>query len=165
VAPEAAELLVRYPWHGNVRELKNCAEYLACLDKRAIEARDLQPVLKWPGPVPRDPAPGGPLQGAEAFREAPGVPREHCLFLLECLYDHHRNRVRAGRRSLVAQAQARDLFLTEAQVRKALVRMEGLGYVRLSPGRGGTAITPAGIAALRGLGQPPWPAPGGSPAP
>jgi len=36
---ETAALLVAYPWHGNVRELKNCVEYLAYLDKRTIEAR------------------------------------------------------------------------------------------------------------------------------
>jgi hypothetical protein len=81
------------------------------------------------------------------------------MFILESLYEHHRNRVRAGRRSLVRLAQERDLFLTEAQIRRALVRMESFGYVHLNPGRGGTAITAAGIEALRELRQGPGPAP------
>ena len=43
VTEEAADLLADYPWHGNVRELKNLAEYLVYLDKRIIEAKDILP--------------------------------------------------------------------------------------------------------------------------
>ncbi|MDR3669362.1 MAG: sigma 54-interacting transcriptional regulator [Holophaga sp.] len=146
ITPETAELLVRYPWHGNVRELKNCAEYLAYLDKRTIEARDLAPFLKWPEAGPRG---GDP--GLAAFREGIGVPRDHYMFILECLYGNHQNRLRSGRRSLVQIAQKQDLFLTEAQIRKALVQMESFGYVHLHSGRGGSTITPEGIEALKQL--------------
>jgi len=149
MSPEAEGLLARYPWHGNVRELKNCAEYLAYLDKRTIEARDLAPILKWP-----DAGPGGGGPGLAAFREVIGMQRDHYMFLLECLYGHHQDRLRSGRRSLVRIAQERDLFLTEAQIRKALVQMETFGYVHLSPGRGGTSITAAGIEALKQLKAP-----------
>jgi transcriptional regulator with PAS, ATPase and Fis domain len=143
---EAEGLLVRYPWHGNVRELKNCAEYLAFLEKRTIEARDLAPILKWPDAGPRG---GDP--GLGAFREAIGIQREHYMFLLECLYGRHQDRLRSGRRSLVRIAQERDLFLTEAQIRKALLQMEAFGYVHLNHGRGGTSITAGGIEALKQL--------------
>ena len=68
MTPETEELLVRYPWHGNVRELKNCAEYLAYLDKRTIEARDLAPILKWP-----DRARQGEDPGLTAFIEQVGL--------------------------------------------------------------------------------------------
>jgi len=143
---EAAELMERYPWHGNVRELKNCAEYLAYLDKHTIEARDLAPILKWPDPGRKDEAPG-----LAAFIKAAGLEREHLLFILECLHANHLNKLRSGRRSLVQAAQARDLFLTEAQIRKALVQAEASGYVLLRHGRGGTTITGPGIEALRQL--------------
>jgi hypothetical protein len=59
--------------------------------------------------------------------------------------------VRSGRRSLVRAAQAQDRFLTEAQIRKCLVQSEQSGFVRLSPGRGGTTITAMGIDALMRL--------------
>jgi transcriptional regulator with PAS, ATPase and Fis domain len=146
---ETAALLVAYPWHGNVRELKNCVEYLAYLDKRTIEARDLAPILKWPDAEPRGEAPG--LAG---FLEATGVERDHCTFILECLYANHQNRLRSGRRSLVHAAQQQDRFLTEAQIRKALVQAEKFGYVHLSHGRGGTTITAEGIDALKQLRGP-----------
>ena len=46
---------------------------------------------------------------------------------------------------------SKDLFLTEAQIRKVLTRMGDHGFVHLSNGRGGTTITPAGIEALKRL--------------
>ena len=144
ITRETEELLVRYPWHGNVRELKNCAEYLAYLDKRTIEPRDLAPILKWPDRVRQ-----GEDPGLSAFVEQAGLPFEHTLFILECLYANHRNKLRSGRRGLVESARRQDLFLTEAQIRKALVRAEASGYVQLNRGRGGTLITAAGIDALK----------------
>ncbi|MGA2082642.1 MAG: sigma 54-interacting transcriptional regulator [Holophaga sp.] len=146
LAPETVELLVRYPWRGNVRELKNCVEYLAYLGQRAIEAKDLAPILKWP-----EPEPGGQDPALAAFLDAVGLERENCVFILERLYADHQDRLRSGRRSLVRAAQAQDRFLTEAQIRRCLVRSEQYGYVRLSAGRGGTSITTAGIDALMRL--------------
>jgi len=151
LAPEAAEMLSRYPWPGNVRELKNCAEYLAYLDKPVIEARDLAPILQWPETArrPADPA-------LADFARAIGVERDCCLFLLEALRANQRDRLRSGRRSLYLLAQERGLFLSEAQIRKALIHSERFGLVRMRPGRGGTSITPAGIEALERLrGQDP----------
>ncbi len=153
VTAETEELLVRYPWHGNVRELKNCAEYMAYLDKRTIEARDLAPILKWP-----DRARQGEDPGLTAFIEQVGLQFEHTLFILESLYASHQDRRRSGRRSLLESARKQDLFLTEAQIRKALVRAEAFGYVQLNHGRGGTLITASGIEALKQLRNPmrPW---------
>ena len=140
LAPEASELLERYPWHGNVRELKNLVDYLAYLDKAVIDAKDLGPVLKWPGPK------------EELRPQAAADPDlEHRRFLLGCLHESWRRKERTGRRSLCQQAQDRDLFLSEAQVRKLLQDLERSGYVRTSSGRAGTMITPAGIDALQAM--------------
>jgi len=77
----------------------------------------------------------GEAPGLAGFLEATGVERDHCTFILECLYANHQNRLRSGRRSLVHAAQQQDRFLTEAQIRKALVQAEKFGYVHLSHGR------------------------------
>lgn len=137
---EAAEILTAYPWHGNVRELKNLVDYLAYLDTRTIEPRDLATVLKVPHRKEAVPLATAP---------APAPDQDHVRFLLECLHSSHRQKLRSGRRSLSQQALERDIFLTEAQIRKLLLSMEQSGYVRLSSGRGGTTITSAGIEALR----------------
>jgi len=146
LAAEARELLARYPWQGNVRELKNCAEYLAYLDKQLIEARDLDPILRWPDSSPRQEDPA-----LAAFAQGIGPERDTYLFLLESLYANQRNKLRSGRRTLCQMAQKEDLFLTEAQIRKTLVQAEQFGLVRLQYGRAGTTITPRGIEALKQL--------------
>ena len=47
VSPEAMECLVRHPWHGNIRELKNVIERVMILeDKDVIELEDLPEGLR-----------------------------------------------------------------------------------------------------------------------
>ena len=140
LSAEAAEVLTAYPWYGNVRELKNLVDYLAYLDTRVIETRDLAPVLKVPLRKEPSPAPTAPVMNHE---------QDHVRFLLECLHSSHRQKVRSGRRSLHQQALEKDVFLTEAQIRKLLLQLEQSGLVRTESGRGGTTITRAGIEALR----------------
>ena len=46
-SPEAVEAMIRYPWKGNVRELKNVIERLLIMtDKDAIEKKDLPEQLR-----------------------------------------------------------------------------------------------------------------------
>jgi transcriptional regulator with PAS, ATPase and Fis domain len=143
---EVADLLMDYPWHGNVRELKNLAEYLAYLDKRMIEAKDVLPMLKWPD---RHGERQEPM--TSSFPEVAGPEKEQFRFILASLHASYQQKQRSGRRSLFEQARTQDLFLTEAQIRKALTRMGDFGYVHLANGRGGTTITPSGIEALKRL--------------
>jgi sigma-54 dependent transcriptional regulator, acetoin dehydrogenase operon transcriptional activator AcoR len=146
VTEETAEMMVEYPWHGNVRELKNLAEYLAYLDKRIIEPKDIAPLLKWPS------AEKGRLQSMDSvFPEVKGPEKEHYLFLLDSLRTSYQKKQRSGRRSLFETARGKDFFLTEAQIRKMLTRLGELGFVQLSSGRGGTTITPLGIETLKQL--------------
>jgi transcriptional regulator with PAS, ATPase and Fis domain len=141
---EAAEMLVAYPWHGNVRELKNLAEYLAYLEKNVIESKDLLPLLKWPNLQKKS-----DHEEICPFPEGATLDKEHVLFLLDCLNTSYQAKQRTGRRSLLECARQKDLFLTEAQIRKALLRMGEYGFVRLSNGRGGTTITPTGMEILK----------------
>ncbi len=145
---KAADVLTSYPWYGNVRELKNLAEYLAYLDKQVIEEKDIMPVLKWPTP-----ARGAGDARAACVPASTDPGQDHRRFILECLDANYRRRVRSGRRSLHQNALERGLFLSEAQIRKLLVQLEQSGYVQLSSGRGGTLITQAGIEALRQMGM------------
>ncbi len=58
LAPDAVELLVRYPWPGNVRELRNVMERAVLLAQGPqIHAADLPLNLPMPGSVDRTPAP------------------------------------------------------------------------------------------------------------
>ena len=58
LAPDAVELLVRYPWPGNVRELRNVVERAVLLAQGPqIHAADLPLHLPSPGGVDRAPTP------------------------------------------------------------------------------------------------------------
>jgi DNA-binding NtrC family response regulator len=58
LAPDAVELLVRYPWPGNVRELRNVVERAVLLAQGPqIHAADLPLHLPIPGSVDRAPTP------------------------------------------------------------------------------------------------------------
>ncbi len=46
LSPDANEIVNSYPWGGNIRELKNCVEYLNALDKDIIEPNDLNNIFK-----------------------------------------------------------------------------------------------------------------------
>jgi transcriptional regulator with PAS, ATPase and Fis domain len=143
------EALLEHPWYGNIRELKNCVEYLVCLEKDVIDACDLMPVLKRTRPAGTHlPSRAPDLQDDRLIPEG-GIDEDHARFVLECLYDNFRLRVRTGRRSIQKRAEEMDLFLTEAQIRKILTILDRQGLARLSNGRGGTVITQAGIARIR----------------
>lgn len=43
ISPEAEKELLFHEWNGNVRELRNYAEYFSYLDKKIIEPEDLPP--------------------------------------------------------------------------------------------------------------------------
>lgn len=132
--------LLAHPWYGNIRELKNCVEYLACLEKQLIGAHDLLPIIRRTQPASLPTSTEG-----TRMAEAGAPDEEHTRFVLGCLYANYRQRVRTGRRSIQAMAERANIFLTEAQIRTVLSWLDRQGLVRLSNGRGGTTITAAGM--------------------
>jgi len=148
---DAMAALLAHAWYGNIRELKirelkNCVEYLACLEKELIGARDLVPIIRRTQPAP--PSTEGPHMA-----EAGAPDEEHMRFVLGCLYNNYRQRVRTGRRSIQTMAEKANIFLTEAQIRTILSWLDRQGLVRLSNGRGGTTITTAGMELLSPTGS------------
>ena len=45
LSSETEEILLNQTWDGNIRQLRNCLEYFACLDKTVINPEDLPPSL------------------------------------------------------------------------------------------------------------------------
>ena len=145
LSEEARDALVSHPWFGNVRELKNCVEYVACLGKSLIEAEDLWPLFRHARSGRQGLADPARLADRSGVGEGEG-------FVLACLFDNYRRRLRTGRRSIEKRAIEAGLFLTEAQIRRMLVDFEAKGYVLLSRGRGGAVLTDRGIEACGSLG-------------
>jgi len=66
IAPEVMDAFMRYPWYGNVRELRNVVERMVILDTDGIlTAEDLPAELREEPSEKREPVPGGSLRDME----------------------------------------------------------------------------------------------------
>ncbi|KUO74949.1 MAG: hypothetical protein APF77_06210 [Clostridia bacterium BRH_c25] len=136
-----------YSWEGNVRELRNCIEYLAHLDKKIIDRHDISFLRQGAG------------ETAEIIDEEKAVMnkllkdvnfnKEKFIFVMECLEDSRRNRTRIGRRKIAELAEKEDLFISENEIRGILSILKEYDLVSLSNGRGGTQITALGVRVLK----------------
>ncbi|NCE64981.1 AAA family ATPase [Pseudoflavonifractor sp. 524-17] len=152
--PAALQALTLHPWDGNVRELRNCVEYLAYLDKPLIQLEDLPATIFSPaaleagenasGIPSSQPAWGGDVAGQTIarLRQRTGSDFDCYAFVLSALGSG----ASAGRKSLSAQAAARGLPLTEQTARTVLLHLEEWGLVDIRRGRGGSRLTPLGRA-------------------
>ena len=130
------EALLRHRWTGNVRELRNCMEYLHHMGLQEVTLEDL------PGQfLDRRPA------GAE---DLPGVSgRTWAVWrALGELYPQGRG---IGRQGLVRACGDLGVRLTEHEVREELRRLQAEGWLAVGQGRGGTRLTEAGYARYREL--------------
>lgn len=150
LSPAAVQCLMAHPWDGNVRELRNCVEYLAYLDKETIEPEDLPPTIL--STIGNRPLEGKREEGQperenllESLRHRAGRDWAAYLYVLTALCEGSS----MGRKSLVTQAEKQKIFLTEQTARTALTQMEELGLVEIRRGRGGSRPTPLGRAVAR----------------
>lgn len=151
LAPEALNVLLTHTWEGNVRELRNCVEYLTCLDKSVIEPQDLpfnmhaataaafsEPAaVKSVQPVPQ---PDGVAEVLEKLRRFSGKDLRLYHFLLSQLAENPS----MGRKMLSKNAARLGLSLSEQTIRTLMNRMQTLELVVICRGRGGTHITDLG---------------------
>lgn len=154
LSPAALQLLMAHSWDGNVRELRNCVEYLAYLDKPVIAPEDLPPtILATAGAAPfASPSEQAePDRGEEEvlarLRRRAGSDLAAYAFVLAALCSG----ASTGRKSLAAQARALGVSMTEQTARTALTRLEELGLVEIRRGRGGSRPTLLGRAVSQRL--------------
>lgn len=144
LSPAAAQRLLHHSWEGNVRELRNCVEYLAYLEKPLIQLEDLPVTLLATPPAAQTAA--EPAQAAELRRLA-GDRLQSYLFLLEQLAANRS----LGRQALEQRAAAAGLSLSQQNIRTMAAQLEQLGLVSIQKGRAGTCITSLGLSILKEL--------------
>lgn len=147
--PKAMDFLQRYPWQGNVRELRNFVERLSYLGQKVISAEaaasQLDDVLEF-----SPPADGcGSLSKIFFLRE-----REHFseyAAILSLLSENQKQGRFQGRQSISRDLKALGVCMSEQQVRTALHRLQQYDLVKIMPGRHGTELTPDGKQILQEL--------------
>ena len=148
LSPESVNALTHYSWRGNVRELRNVAEFLVSKGKKYIGTEDLPP-LKYRQRPARD---------VLAMKENSTIVdkfilnegREidlYCAVLRQLQQSFERSE-RYGRQKLLDKINENGGFYTEGEIRKALSKLSSYGFIRSPKGRGGSVINHEGIHLL-----------------
>ena len=146
LSPELERLLLTHQWRGNIRELRNVVEYFSYTGSPMVGPEELPPTFHYlPAGLPEA---GG--AGAQPPRLA-DCPQEDERFVLSRLYQADREGRSLGRDAILAAAKAAGLPCSQQEVRRILSALDQAGLARVSRGRGGTRLTPAGRALCRRL--------------
>ena len=146
LSPELERLLLTHQWRGNIRELRNVVEYFSYTGSPMVGPEELPPTFHYlPAGLPEA---GG--AGAQPPRLA-DCPPEDERFVLSRLYQADREGRSLGRDAILAAAKAAGLPCSQQEVRRILSALDQAGLARVSRGRGGTRLTPAGQALCRRL--------------
>ena len=153
ISQEVRDFLLRYPWPGNIRELRNAVEYFNYTGSRVIGMADLPPTMmgRLAGKSGAGTANGTgklPESYGDSVPDVPHISADGDLFwfLLGELYQAEEKRELIGREKLLEMARSRHLPVSQREVRLALAELSARGLVKVGRGRGGSRITPAGRA-------------------
>ncbi|MDN5343934.1 MAG: sigma-54 dependent transcriptional regulator, acetoin dehydrogenase operon transcriptional [Clostridia bacterium] len=152
LTPGALATLLRYPWPGNIRELRNVVDYLATVCRgRQVEIHDLPPDLQQKG-TSEDKA----FSDVPAWMDLVDIIGEDKKFnselaILQILSHLNGDGQGLGRQQLVQKLAERGLRFTEDMVRTRLKYLAGRGLVQTGRGRQGTRITARGREVLAKL--------------
>ena len=148
LSPQSADALVHYAWRGNVRELRNVAEFLASKGKKYIELDDLPP-MKY---RQKEHADRSLAQDSstiiDKFILNEGREIELYYAVLCELRRSFGCNERYGRQKLLEKVNESGGVYTEGEIRKALSKLASYGFIRSPKGRGGSVINHEGIRLL-----------------
>ncbi len=131
---ELLKALAAHAWKGNIRELKNCIEYMAYMGEETLGIDDLPPGYTAYSHSPHfDAAPVPPV-----MKEITLYNRKLCFSILKVLYERPMGRTRL--------LKALGAGFTEYEVRTMLEYLTGEGYLLPHKGRAGTVLSQKGMA-------------------
>ncbi|MDD6042142.1 MAG: sigma 54-interacting transcriptional regulator [Eubacteriaceae bacterium] len=164
LSPEAEAKLMSHKWKGNVRELRNVAEYVVSRNSKYIDVND----LPWLRETEEDKIEDKSIE--LTYRETENVYREPTddmirQFIIKegrdaelyfaILEQMDRNPgAKWGRKSIVQGLKDEGSLITEGEVKRGLTRLSDFGFIKTSKGRGGSTINEKGKAlknALKGI--------------
>ena len=141
-SPEVWEFLMGYQWRGNIRELRNCVEYMGNIADGLVTELHLPDYMRQAYDLRR-------RTGARWRSETTLMSdsdRESALNVLALL-----KRRPAGRRELLRELGEGEAEMTEYRLRGLLDCLARGGYLQVGRGRRGCTLTPAGERLLGSL--------------
>lgn len=121
---DAKNILLRYAWPGNIRELRNCVEYMGCQNLSVIEPENLPFMIRTTAAAASHPAASASQLETELLRLLSLEPR--------------------GRSQLSKLLRQEGFSVSEGRLRRELEALKQKGYITSGVGRGGSRLTPLG---------------------
>lgn len=154
LSPKAEKIMLAHQWQGNVRELRNAAEFVVSKGKRYIEADDLPPMLLKKENAEEEAQETDDKADAsiiDKFILHEGRDIELHYFVLRALEAAYSQGERCGRQRLLEYIRENGKLYTEGEVRKSLEKLSAYGLILSAKGRGGSVIQKDGLRMLKRL--------------
>lgn len=141
--PAVWDFLLRYEWKGNIRELRNCVEYMANIAGGYVTSEHLPDYILHRYAAAHEEESRRPEEGPDL---APG-DRDATRCILQLLRRHP-----AGRRAIMdALSGEGHACMTEYRLRSLLTSLSEGGYISVGRGRSGCSLTREGERLLSTL--------------
>ena len=144
LSPEAKKRMMAHSWPGNIRELKNIAEYLANLNKEVIEDDDIPFSREQNFDFAVEELPEADVGMIAGFLSREAKNLNLYRFILAELKRSYERRKHIGRNSLLKCAHEKNLFITEQEIKNGLAKLLDYGFIISGRGRKGSTITELG---------------------
>lgn len=150
LSEQVCQVLKDHPFRGNIRELRNYAEYFAFLDKPVILYEDLPPgLLKKETPIlsAKDAAfrfSDTPDSRTSRYSPVNGSKEKASLFVLKEILDASLSGTSINREEIARHSCEEGLGLSVYEVRSIMKELASCGYIIVPKGRRGSRITEKG---------------------
>lgn len=142
LSPEAEQRLLLHRWEGNVRELRNLAEYLKYMGSQVITAKDMPSSFQ--GRSDHTPV-------LAEFYALCGRKQEQGVFLLQTLRRSADSGIIPGRRQLAMLSTLQGLSCGEQEIRSLVSRLSEAGFLQPMDNHRGFLVTEKGDSLLAAL--------------
>lgn len=133
--------MMNLPWDGNIRELKNCVDYLGYMSGNRITINDLPKQYNDIDiNIKLEKAETKSIRNRKLFCNLSQNEEEICEFIIRVL-----RRENMGRRRMYNLSVEKDIQTTEHQIRRMTKYLEDNGYIAIRSGRNGCVLTNKGI--------------------
>ncbi len=140
LSEQVREFFINYDWDGNIRELRNCFEYLNFINKPIITMDDLPPSMNMNSPKPPD--------AQKISVSKVNTQEEIEEYIMKVILTESQNNKKVGRKSIAQKLSEQNIFKGEQEVRKILLSLAERGLLIISKGRAGTRLTQKGMDKL-----------------
>ena len=140
-----------HDWEGNIRELRNYIEFLTYIDKKEISFSDLPSELIESYEKNLKLNTDDLDSQKTMLLDIAGKKYNNYLLILELIHKNNLLKISSGRKTLYLESIEKNVLLSENEIRKILIDLEGIGFIQNKKGRSGSILSPTGLLFLENI--------------